>query len=1208
MSGSVIRMISGETCCFSFCVILAVGLVIHHAFCDDILGCGGFAKSDIDIDFSQVEVKLYTKQGSLKDHTECAPNNGYYFLPVYDTGEYVLKIQPPAGWSFEPREVNVNVDGVNDVCSKQKDINFHFKGFAIVGKVASVGSNIGPKGVKVVLLPEGKEDPIIHETFTAEDGSFLFTPVPPGRYIVRASHSKWQLVKSSAPVVLSKGNADIGVGSLLVAGYDVSGSVTSDDEPIKGVSFILFQSEGAPVNIKGCDKKPIPGFVSADTPLCHVTSDERGQFVFPVVPPGHYRVVPHYAGPQNIKFDVKPTQLPFTVGHSSLQINTQFQVKGFSVGGRVLRRAGGRGVSGATVLLDGKVQTKTREDGSYHLENMQAGSYTLMIQANDMKFAESVVKVTPNTPQLAPVFPVAFKVCGSVAPHQLPLAQPDTSPRNVLLTRVGGSAQPQVVETGRGNREFCHFLEPGQYEASVEVTEPEKKRGLVFSPLVHTFEVVDGPLLTGIQFTQLRVDLSGKVLCRPEANCDALSVILHSVSAPEIRHPLTSALTHGGDYIFTSILPGQYEVLVDKEDWCWEQSKHIVTVGTTTSKWSVPAFKHSGYALSIVSSHNTQSWKRLTVPEGSSKSCVIHSGEYEIVPVGCHGYSDKQMRYSLSSTPLKLTAIAHTLSGVIESHENVADLTVQMLRDGNKQIAKLGPLKAEPLSGGKFAYKFSLMATDGEALTFVPSASALLFTPPRLNLVGPSDCTERAVVFNADRGHVVEGKFIPALQGVKVLVRRKGSEEVIVAAETADDGKYKFDPLPGGVEYEVIAEKDGYVFSGPDSKNIMQAHKLAEIVVEILDKANSKPLQGVLLSLSGGESFRQNSQTGADGKRTFSYLSPGEYYLRPMLKEYRFEPNSKMITVEEGATVNVQLQGLQVAFSAYGMVTSLNGEPQSGVVVEAVGEGPCQQYQEESSTEANGQFRIRGLHPQCDYTVRVKQGHAVNEHIERSTPVGIQVKATEGDVTNLRLIVFHAWTQMDVALLVETSSADHLRTLKAKLCREDSPDSPLHIIKLDSYAGSPPARPSHTCMVMFPQIPLDGHGYFVQLESSLSRATHTYTTHAVHFRANHTFKQLRIAFRPEPRVMDQELNHSSYFALPLLIVCVLLWMNHQKVMPFLSKLAQVISPPPGGISGRSGGTTHRDTHVTSAAEAAADAVMVEPVLNVRSRKSKSRKT
>lgn len=34
----------------------------------------------------------YTKAGSLKDFTECAPNSGYYFLPLYDKGEYILKV------------------------------------------------------------------------------------------------------------------------------------------------------------------------------------------------------------------------------------------------------------------------------------------------------------------------------------------------------------------------------------------------------------------------------------------------------------------------------------------------------------------------------------------------------------------------------------------------------------------------------------------------------------------------------------------------------------------------------------------------------------------------------------------------------------------------------------------------------------------------------------------------------------------------------------------------------------------------------------------------------------------------------------------------------------------------------------------------------------------------------------------------------------
>jgi hypothetical protein len=46
------------------------------------------------------------------------------------------------------------------------------------------------------------------------------------------------------------------------------------------------------------------------------------------------------------------------------------------------------------------------------------------------------------------------------------------------------------------------------------------------------------------------------------------------------------------------------------------------------------------------------------------------------------------------------------------------------------------------------------------------------------------------------------------------------------------------------------------------------------------------------------------------------------------------------------------------------MVTSLNGEPEEGIVVEAVGQDKCSHFLEESSSEASGQFRIRGLQPE----------------------------------------------------------------------------------------------------------------------------------------------------------------------------------------------------------------------------------------------------
>jgi len=41
-------------------------------------------------------------------------------------------------------------------------------------------------------------------------------------------------------VIVQEGNTELPDGSLVVSGYDVSGKVTSENEPVAGVSFILF--------------------------------------------------------------------------------------------------------------------------------------------------------------------------------------------------------------------------------------------------------------------------------------------------------------------------------------------------------------------------------------------------------------------------------------------------------------------------------------------------------------------------------------------------------------------------------------------------------------------------------------------------------------------------------------------------------------------------------------------------------------------------------------------------------------------------------------------------------------------------------------------------------------------------------------------------------------------------------------------------------
>jgi hypothetical protein len=46
-----------------------------------------------------------------------------------------------------------------------------------------------------------------------------------------------------------------------------------------------------------------------------------------------------------------------------------------------------------------------------------------------------------------------------------------------------------------------------------------------------------------------------------------------------------------------------------------------------------------------------------------------------------------------------------------------------------------------------------------------------------------------------------------------------------------------------GIACRVKAEKEGFVLTGPDAKGNFNAHKLAEVIVEVVDKADGKPLQ-----------------------------------------------------------------------------------------------------------------------------------------------------------------------------------------------------------------------------------------------------------------------------------------------------------------------------------------------------------------------------
>ncbi|KAI5632132.1 carboxypeptidase regulatory-like domain-containing protein [Phthorimaea operculella] len=629
-----------------FLFILAV--IVPKCHGNDILGCGGFVKSHVSLDFSKIEIGLYTKAGSLKERTECAPTNGYYFLPLYEKGEYVLKVHPPAGWSFEPSQVDLTVDGTTDPCSTNQDINFAFNGFGITGKVITAGQTQGPSGIAVQLVDDKGEK---RDTVTSVGGDFHFTPVIPGKYTLKASHPRWKLDPAQAVVQVKEGNTALPVGVLAVKGYDVKGSITSFGSPIGGVYVLLYSKEENPkFRVEGCKTSLLQGV--PDAPICHTITEPNGEFSFGLVPAGEYRLLAlaQQPGQATIRYNIKPEAVPFSIAHDSLYIKNAFEVTGFTLVGSVTASPSGSGIAGARVLKDGQPVGNTDKSGKFTLPALQPGTYSLSFQHEQCEFDDFPLTVTPTGPTRVPTVRAArWRVCGAVAPAD-----------DRTLSISGDKGTVTVHVSSQNNGKWCTFLPSGVYTAKVDVSEAEQREGLQFFPLSQKISVAHAPV-DGIVFSQLKAKLTGKVQCKSPKACENLQVTMRPLSPDGgyVGQPTTTTAKNG-EYTFEDVLPGSVEVSVPSERLCWAEARHNVAVATELA--TVPAFEHTGYVVKLHSSHNIEveyssksSKGVFNVPMGWSAQCVATADKYTLTPRGPHRFQPTQAAADTSSdqTPVR---------------------------------------------------------------------------------------------------------------------------------------------------------------------------------------------------------------------------------------------------------------------------------------------------------------------------------------------------------------------------------------------------------------------------------------------------------------------------------------------------------------------------------------------------------------------------
>ncbi|XP_016491513.2 uncharacterized protein LOC107811149 [Nicotiana tabacum] len=1033
---------------YVFTVVLIILYVASIATADSIQGCGGFVEasseliksrksSDPKLDYSNIIVELRTLDGLVKERTHCAPN-GYYFIPVYDKGSFLIKVNGPEGWSWDPKQVPIAIDHTG--CNGNEDINFRFTGFTVSGRiVGNVGGEScflkdgGPSNVKVELLSPAGD--VVSSALSTPRGIYSFTNIIPGKYRLRASrHDLNVQVRGSAEIELGFENRIV-EDFFFVPGYDIRGSVVAQGNPILGVHIYLYSDDVTNVD---CPKgsKYSSGDLGLKEALCHNVTDANGIFSLKSLPCGVYKLLPFYKG-ENTVFDVSPSSMSISVQHDHVIVPEKFQVTGFSVGGRVVD-GDGNGIEGAEILVDGQKRSITDKEGYYKLDQVTSKQYTIEAKKARYRFERLVdFLVLPNMASISDIKAASYDVCGAVQTVSSEFKA------KVALTHGPQNVKPQVKLTDESGH-FCFEVPPGEYRLSAIPAKLENAPELLFSPS-HIDVSVRSPLLD-IKFYQAQVSIHGSVVCKERCDSSVSLTLLRLDGKSKDEKKTIGLANESNEFFFSNVLPGKYRVEVKnnypissgEDKWCWEQSFINLEVGTEDVKGV--DFVQKGFWVNIISSHDVDglltqpdgSRMNLNIKKGSQHVCVESPGAHELsFPNSCISFGSSSVIFDTSSlSPIYLKGESYILKGHIHV-ESSSFSSIEGLPDNipldvlDSEGSVVGGLTSKRVPNGvdqssAAVYEFSMWATAGGKFTFVPrdarddGGKKILFYPRQQHVAVTQDgCQSSIPPFAGRLGMYIEGSVSPPLDDVVVKIIAAGDsqsaplkrDELALETTTGTDGSFVAGPLYDDISYSIEASKPGYHVKkvGPHS---FSCQKLGQILVRIYSREDAnEPFPSVLLSLSGEDGYRNNTVTGVGGIFVFGDLFPGSFYLRPLLKEYAFSPPAEAIELGSGESREVVFHATRVAYSAMGVVTLLSGQPKEGVSVEARAESKG--FYEETVTDSTGFYRLRGLLPDTTYVIKVAKKVANGgSMIERASPQSMTVQVRAEDYKGLDFIVF----------------------------------------------------------------------------------------------------------------------------------------------------------------------------------------------------------
>lgn len=605
---------------------------------------------------------------------------------------------------------------------------------------------------------------------------------------------------------------------------------------------------------------------------------------------------------------------------------------------------------------------------------------------------------------------------------------------------------------------FCFWLEPGSYTLEVSGS-------LVFAPSSRRVKVVDSPL-TNLKFIQKRVNLKTAIskmdadsewsldlhLALKATNQDPDSILyLRFKDLEEANGQLTG--------VFKDILPGDYNLEVFCQGWCWKEAKKMISISEDDVE--VPAFVQIGFEKKLMLSHDAkltfQGSGNQYIEDGFYRGGKVHnlcfaSSSMHYVNAekqGCFVFNEDMIINPLDSATLAISAFGFKAKGsiLLPVEIEASEIKIKVISSMTGQRQEVTPWKLESSKGLELIFEF--IGALGESVEITPQHQSLIFQPPnQLYSHSGSNCAPDLDPFQGKEGIFVKGLIHPPVVGAEVELWLNG---VVVGESTSyQNGTFQFGPYYEDTnDYHLLIEKPGFEFSVTKTAipHFFQVEGTRLVKVEVsIQQMKRKDKSGVLVTITGiKKGFRKNAETNEEGLVSFWKLPEDSYYIKPLLKEFEFQPNFHQIEVDGNRDEFVSFIGIRTGFSALGIVLSLNNNPLSDVTVLASAE----ENEESCVSDEKGRFQLQNLKPDLQYFIKVLTLPPVKkswpENLTVKVPFDMQYKEYH-DLKDLRFVVYKDDGKVSINGIVKIDDASKINATEVKFLRMTKSEGTLHIV------------------------------------------------------------------------------------------------------------------------------------------------------------------